>query len=168
MVGSIFVIALLAPPIDLTKLPTAARKPVSNYYQKYEMQPVCSESEIARVQGETSKLAKLNNAKQAWSLAFTIFCGNSKASKNYIRRHTPKRILVTEYPGKSDNDVSQVLEHRESFPMLMGSAWEARVESVSNNKLLYSYNAGGVCSGGFELRYVKGNWLVVKSTEACD
>lgn len=166
-----FALALLvqAPPVDLNDLPSDVRRPSSNYFQHYAMQPACIDSELDRLRSETRALLPKLDAEQVWGLALTALCGSSRASRRYLLRHAPELISLEVYPTDEYGGTTRSLVRRERAPiMIHGAAWAVEVHLHSNDRVTFGFNSGGPCGGSFELRESGGSWLLVGVSQACD
>lgn len=164
-----FVVLMLfgqAPPIDLGGIHPDATKPIANYYHGQDMKPACSSPELERLRIETTNIMS-NGGDAAWALAYTMLCGTSVASKHFLNRHIPDRVLLEVYPEDADGGVSQRLVERAQVQPIQGLAWSVSVYG-KHDELIYGYNSDELCGGSFKLRNSKGTWLLVGITEACD
>lgn len=155
-----------APYVDLNQLPPENRVAIANYHQRDFMMPaVCSASELQRLQRETRLLARANGAN-AWGVAKTMFCGTSDASRRYLKRHMPRKVLLVDLLAGSVAAAGDELVESNYVPMLRGSAWDVRV-ARENKKLVFEYKINDLCVGSFGLRYVHQSWLLVQTAETC-
>jgi hypothetical protein len=154
-----------APPVDLDRLSPDAQKPAKSYYQHHMMQPTCIPAELDRLRAETIALTGAESS--AWDVAQTMLCGIDSTSRRYLMSHMPKQVLSEVYPADDYGGVAIRSISRAQVEMLQGLAWETTV-SRDSDKLTYSYDRGGVCSGSFSLRHTGGAWLLVGVSEACD
>lgn len=136
-------------------------EPIRNSHTGQSLQPVCIASERSRVQGAIEELATQRNPSGAWAVAEAMFCGEAP------RGNMPKLVAQELYGVEEDPGPTFQLVARDKIASLNGVAFGVTVGSRDSD-LAFNYRTAGICSGGFTIRYVAGQWLLVEIGEACD
>ena len=136
-------------------------EPINNFHTDESLQPACTAAERSRIQEVVEGLATQRNPKGAWAVAEAMFCGKAP------RGNMPKLVAQELYGVEEDPGPTFELIAREKIDSLNGVAYGVTIES-NDPDLAFNYRTAGICSGGFTIRYVAGQWLLVQIGEACD
>jgi hypothetical protein len=137
-------------------------EPIKNFHTGEDLEPACNPGELARLKAASDRLAQANNPQGAWGIANAMLCGSRAPTE-----HMPRLVSMEQYGVNEDPGPTFTLIDRKQITPLRGLAYGASVEA-SGDDLSYNYNTAGVCVGGFTLRLVAGQWLLVRMGEACD
>lgn len=136
-------------------------EPITNFHTGESLQPACTAAERSRIQGVVEGLATQRNSKGAWAVAEALLCGKAPHA------NMPKLVAQELYGVEEDPGPTFELVAREGINSLNGVAFGVTVDSIDSD-LAFNYRTAGICSGGFTIRYVASQWLLVKIGEACD
>ena len=136
-------------------------QPIKNFHTNKLLLPVCTKEELYRVRAATSSVTKNRNPAGAWAVAEAMLCGKAP------RGNMPKLVAQDQYGVENDPGPVFALVPREKIEPLRGVAYGVTVDK-SQSDIVFSYNTAGICVGGFTLRYVARDWLLVANGAACD
>ncbi|KGM53306.1 hypothetical protein N800_07890 [Lysobacter daejeonensis GH1-9] len=135
---------------------------IRNFHTDEVLEPACGSSELAKLKAASDHLAQAKNPQGAWIVAKAMLCG-SRAPTAYM----PLLVSLEQYGVNEDPGPTFALVDQKQIEPLRGVAYGVSVEA-SGDDLSYNYNTAGVCVGGFTLRLVAAQWLLVRMGEACD
>lgn len=135
---------------------------IRNFHTEEVLQPACMRAELRRLKAISDELTRSRNPSSAWRVAETMLCG-TRLPLHYM----PNLISRDEYGIGHDIGPTSTKVPRAEIAALRGYAYGVELQRQEDD-LIYRYNTAGVCSGGFTLRYVHPEWLMVEVGEACD
>lgn len=138
------------------------QEPIRNTFSGKVLPAACTPAELSRLQTATLSAAKSRNPDGAWLVAKSMLCGPTAPIE-----HMPKVVAAEQYGIGDDPGPILAMTSRDKIRALDGIAYGVTIES-DGQYLHYSYSTAGICTGGFTLRFVAADWLLVKSGEACD
>ena len=137
-------------------------EPIQNFHTGETLQPACNPTELARLKAASDRLVQAKDPQGAWGIAKAMLCGSRAPTDHMPRLVSIEQYGINEYPGPTSTLIDRI-----QIAPLRGLAYGASVET-SGDDLSYNYNTAGVCVGGFTLRLVADQWLLVRVGEACD
>jgi hypothetical protein len=154
------------PTIDLARLPQETREPTTD--PQGTKQPACVELQLVKLREQVETVVKSGDAEPAWHMVFSLLCGHSQASMQYLRWHMPERVAFTEFTGEGEDMVDFSWRTPAEIEPAKGHAWDALLEEGSTScRLGIHFHTGGECFAYFDLRKVGNAWLVVKAGDGC-
>lgn len=151
---------LISSPLGAQHLtPT---EPLRNYHTGEALPPACSEDELSRLRKKTTSAARHRNATSAWRLVKATLCGERVPLGSMSKLVAQEQYGLGEVPGPAITPVQ-----RENISAFKGQAFGVEVAGTGSDIRL-TYNTAGVCVGGFTLRSISSDWLLVNKGEACD
>lgn len=124
----------------------------------------CSSSELRRLEAEVRHIATTQNPDEAWLVSKTMLCGWTAKDRRLIRDHTPARYLMK---WVVIPDAGRAMKSRDTIRPMAGFAYGVRVEATESD-IGFSFTSDAISEGGFKLRYVHQQWLIVEVDEAVD
>ena len=160
-------VRLLATAILLLSNSSAAHdqlqtQPIRDFHTDRTLLPACAKEEIDRLETDVERFAKHRNPKGAWEVARTMLCDQRAPFNNMPKLVSQEQYGLTDNAGQSFS-----LVPRKRINALKGQAYGVTVEALRSD-LRFNYNTAGICTGGFTLRHVSSEWLLVDVGEACD
>lgn len=140
---------------------------IKSYYTDDVMKNACSKGELSRLRNAVILLSKARAPTRAWKLTKEMLCGVTPQSVKYVRANTAMSIAHEDNTETPDGQSALNTMDRGSLALIKGQAWEATI--VSENELIrVLYDMGGVCTGSFDIHYVKHGWEIVADGIYCD
>lgn len=136
--------------------------PIKNHHTGTTLLPACTKDELYRLETATANLALGRNPAGAWAVARAMLCGKHPPAGNMPGLVAQERYGLTDDPGPR-----YALVPRDRIRPLKGKAYGVTVEA-DHVDIRFNYSTAGVCVGGFTLRPVHAQWLLVDTGEACD
>ena len=124
----------------------------------------CSNPELRRLEADIRRVAANRDPDQAWLVARTMLCGWSQGERQLIRDHTP--ATYSRYMLFGTDEETSTKARNEVSP-LAGYAYGVSVEA-SRSGIDVGFTSSAASSGGFLLKFVKRQWLIVRVDESVD
>ena len=158
-IGALFLSACLLSP-------ACAQDHASTAPLKFRGNPLnaCSSSELRRIEADVRKIAAAREPDEAWLVSKTMLCGWASKDRQLIRDHTPAKYLVS---WAVIPDEGRSMKPRSANRPMAGYAYGVRVEATESG-IGFGFTSGAASEGGFTLKYVHQQWLIVETGESVD